>query len=112
MKWRTYFLLLAVAMPVASHAGYVVGVTPGQVRVMGPTGSAALTPTNLAVIAGCSSSDFYVITAANNAKMMLGVVLAAKAMGKTVKLYVPDDPGQKCDSATGRPSVIDITLED
>lgn len=106
-------LLIALVTPNLASAGWVYNLAPGAIRVVGVSGSVTFTPTNASVIQStCASADFYIISTSNNAKMVLGVLLTAKSMGKNVNIYLPENPQQKCDAATGRPAFIDITLVD
>ena len=103
--------LIASSICATAQAGYVYNLNPGLVRVIGASGSVAITPIGSTVLTGCSSSDFYVINSNSNAKMMLSVILTAKAMDKRIRVFVPDD-STRCDPATGRPQITDLTLED
>ncbi len=110
MKFAKSCCALAIAVPLTSSAGWITGLAPGAIRLVGPTGDVTFGPTNTPIVAGCLTSDFYVIKSSNNAKMGLAILLTAKSMGKTVKIYVNDSA--PCDAATGRPNFSDIGLED
>lgn len=113
MFLRNLVLSIALVAPNLANAGYVYNLAPGAIRVVAVSGSVTFTPTNASVIQGaCASADFYVISSSNNAKMVLGILLMAKAMGRNVNVYLPEDAQQKCDITTGRPAFIDITLVD
>lgn len=103
-------LLSLLALPSACWAGWVYNLSPGSIRVMGPTGDVTFAPTNVAVGAYCGSTDFYIVRAANNAKMALSILLAAKALNKNVNIYLDD--AAVCDGLTGRPAFTHILLTD
>jgi hypothetical protein len=111
MKFRIATLTIASCVCTIANAGYITNVRPGSVRVLGPTGHVAFNPIGSTVIGGCYSNDFYIIKSANNAKMILALLLTANVTGRTIKIYVPDD-ATKCDAESGRPNVTDVTIED
>ena len=113
MYLRTLTLFLTLIAVNLANAGNVYNLVPGAIRVLAVSGSVAFTPVNASIIQStCASGDFYIISSSNNARMVLGVLLSAKSMGKSVNIYLPEDPQQKCDASTGRPAFTDITLVD
>ncbi len=113
MLLRRSLLFILLVTPTLANAGWAYNLAPGAIRVVAVSGSVTFAPTNASVIQStCASADFYIISTSNNAKMVLGVLLTAKSMGKNVTIYLPEDPQQKCDATTGRPAFTDITLVD
>lgn len=88
--------------------GWIQGIVPGSIRVIGAKGDVTFSPTNMPVRQGCDDNGFYIVKADRNAKAALALLLTASSTGKTVNIYV--DPSDPCDVEFRRPKFSDLML--